>query len=186
MTLEELQLIDQQIAQLDQQLAALLAAHQQAVQRLAQVPGLGVDSAQQIIAEVGARAATFDSAGDLASWVGVCPGEEQSAGVSESHRSPHGNRNMRRILNQCAHAAVKVKGSIFEILFRRLAPRLGYKQAIGAIAHRLCRLIWKILHQGVSYEEHGPAVSENSRRLHTARMVRQLQKLGYRVELLPV
>lgn len=185
MTLEELQWIDQQITQLDQQLAILLSAHQDAVQRLAQVPGLGADSAQQIIAEVGAQAATFPTAGHLASWVGVCPGEEESAGQSRSHRSPHGNRNLRRILNQCAHAAVKTKGSIFEIHFRRLAPRLGYKQAIGAISHRLCRLIWKILKQGVRYEEYGPAVSERSRKTRTARMIRQLQTLGYRVELMP-
>ncbi len=182
MTLVELELVEQQIAQLDQELAELLAAHQQAVERLAQVPGLGVDSAQQIIAEVGAEAATFASAGNLASWVGVCPGEEQSAGTSKSHRSPHGNRNMRRILNQCANAAVKTKGSIFEVHYRRLAPRLGHKQTIGAISHRLCRLIWKILHQGVNYEEYGPAVSERSRRTRTARMIRHLQKLGYRVE----
>jgi transposase len=185
MTLTELGLIEEQIAQLDQELAGLLAAHQAAVARLAQVPGLGADSAQQIVAEVGAQAAVFASAGNLASWVGVCPGEEESAGVSQSHRSPHGNRNMRRILNQCAHAAVKTKGSIFQFHYRRLAPRLGHQQAIGAISHRLCRLIWKILHQGVSYEERGPAVSERSRKARTARMIRQLQKLGYRVESMP-
>jgi hypothetical protein len=69
---------------------------------------------------------------------------------------------MRRLLNQAANAAVKVKGSIFEIVFRRLLPRLGYQQAIWAIAHRLCRLIWKILHQNVRYDERGPAVSQRS------------------------
>jgi hypothetical protein len=63
---------------------------------------------------------------------------------------------MRRILNQAAHAAVKMKASIFQILYRRLVPRLGHLQTIGAIAHRLCRLIWLILHQGVCYEERGP------------------------------
>jgi hypothetical protein len=55
---------------------------------------------------------------------------------------------MRRILNQAANAAVKHKGSIFEIVYRRRVPRLGHNQTIGAIAHRLCRLIWLILHQG--------------------------------------
>jgi hypothetical protein len=66
---------------------------------------------------------------------------------------------MRRVLNQAANAAVKAKGTIFAIVYRRLVPRLGHAQAIGAIAHRLCRLIWKILHEGVRYEERGPAVS---------------------------
>ena len=155
---------------------------QDAVQRLTDVPGLGVDSAQQIIAEVGATAATFPSAGKLSSWVGACPGEHESAGVNYSHRSPKGNRQMRRILNQAAHAAVKVQGSIFEVVFRRLLPRLGYQQAIWAIAHRLCRLLWKILHHGVHYQERGPAVSAKSKRLRTARMVRELRSLGYRVD----
>jgi len=60
---------------------------------------------------------------------------------------------MRRVLNQAANAAVKAKGTILAIVYRRLVPRLGHAQAIGAITHRLCRLIWKILHQGVRYEE---------------------------------
>jgi hypothetical protein len=85
-------------------------------------------------------------------------------------------------LNQAANAAVKVKGSIFEIVFRRLLPRLGFKQAIGAIAHRLTRLIWKILHQGVRYEERGPAVGQKSRAARTTKMIKELRSLGYRVE----
>src|SRR5256884_756916 len=182
MFLEELQLIDQQIGQLDQEMATLLGQHQAAVERLAEVPGLGVDSAQQIIAEVGATAATFPSAKQLSSWVGACPGDEESAGVSKSHRSPKGNRHMRRILNQCANAAAKSKGTIFEIVYRRLVSRLGHNQTIGAIAHRLCRLIWIILHQNVRYEERGPSVSAKSRQRRTHRMIRELRNLGYRVE----
>ena len=105
----------------------------------------------------------------LSSWVGACPGDEESAGVNYSHRSPKGNRHMRRILNQAANAAVKTKGSIFEIVYRRSVPRLGHKQTIGAIAHRLCRLIWMILHQGVRYEERGPAVTKQSKQRRTCK-----------------
>jgi transposase len=183
MVLEQLQFLEQQIGQLDQEMASLLSAHQHAVQRLAEVPGLGVDSAQQIIAEVGATAATFPSEKQLSSWVGACPGDDESAGVNYSHRSPKGNRPMRRILNQAANAAVKTKGSIFEMVYRRLVPRLGHNQTIGAIAHRLCRLIWKMLHQEVCYEERGPAVSKRSIQNRTTKMIRQLRSLGYRVEL---
>ena len=182
MALVDLELIEQQIGQLEQEIASLLRQHQDAVERLAVVPGLGVGSAQQIIAEVGAKAATFASAKNLSSWVGACPGEEESAGVNRSRRSPKGNRQMRRILNQAANAAVKHKGSIFEIVYRRLVPRLGHNKTIGVIAHRLCHLIWIILHNGVRYEERGPAVSEKSRQRHTARMIRTLRILGYRVE----
>jgi transposase len=183
MVLEQLQFLEQQIGQLDQEMASLLSQHQHAVQRLAEVPGLGVDSAQQIIAEVGATAATFPSEKQLSSWVGACPGDDESAGVNYSHQSPKGNRPMRRILNQAANAAVKTKGSIFEMVYGRLVPRLGHNQTIGAIAHRLCRLIWKILHQEVCYEERGPAVSKRSIQNRTTKMIRQLRSLGYRVEL---
>jgi hypothetical protein len=89
---------------------------------------------------------------------------------------------MRRILNQAANAAVKHKGSIFEIVYRRLVLRLGHNRTIGAIAHRICQLIWIILHTGVRYQERGPAVCEKSRRARTSRMIRTLQTLGYRVE----
>jgi transposase len=182
MALKELQLIEQQMEQLDQKMATLLSSYQEQVKRLAEVPGLGVESAHQIIAELGAGAAPFPSAGNLASWVGACPGQEETAGVNYSGRSPKGNRQMRRLLNQAAYAAAKYKGSIFEVLYRRYVPRLGHKQTLAVIAHRLCRLIWKILHQGVRYQERGPEVKAKTKRLRTARMIRELRRLGYRIE----
>jgi transposase len=184
LTLEELRLIEDHLGELDHQMAQLLTAHHDPVQRLAEVPGLGVDSAQQVIAEVGATAATFPSSKHLASWMGACPGSEESAGTNYSHRCPKGNRQMRRVLNQAANAAVKAKGTIFAIVYRRLVPRLGHAQAIGAIAHRLCRLIWKILHEGIRYEERGPAVSEEAKKVRARKMIRELRSLGYHVELL--
>jgi transposase len=102
-------------------------AYQDAVERLAEMPGLGVDSAQQIIAEVGPTAAS-PSGKCLSSWVGVCPGTEETAGVNYGHRSPKGNRHMRRLLNQAANAGARTKGSIFEIVYRRTVPRLGHNQ----------------------------------------------------------
>ena len=113
---------------------------------------------------------------------GVCPGDNERAGVNHSHRSPKGNRHMRRILNQTANAAARTKGSIFEIVYRRHVPRRGHNQAIGVIAHRLCQLIWILLHRKVRYEERGPAVTERSKRKRTARMVRELRFLGYHVD----
>jgi transposase len=130
MAFDDLQLLERQIDQLDQELADLLAPYHDQVQRLAEVPGLGVDSAQQIMAEVG----------------------------------------------------VKSTGSIFQALYRRYVLRHGHKQTIGIIAHRLCRLVWKILHQGVRYEERGPAMNERSKRRRAQRMIRDLRSLGYHVE----
>jgi transposase len=182
MALEELRLIDEQIKRLDQEMALLLQAHQDAVERLAEVPGLGVDSAQQIIAEVGPTAAAFPSAKCLSSWVGVCPGSEETAGVNHNRRSPKGNRHMRRLLNQVANAGARAKGSIFEIVYRRMVPQLGHNQTIGAISHRQCRLIWLILHEGVRYEERGSGLSKRSKQLRTWKMIRELRNLGYQIE----
>ena len=84
----------------------------------------------------GGRAAAFASQKHLSSWVGACPADDESAGVSTSHRSPKGNRQMRRILYQRANAAVRTKGSIFEIVYRRLVLRPGHNQTIGAITNR--------------------------------------------------
>ena len=179
--LERLQLIESQIATLRDSIAGALEEHQSAVRRLAAVPGFGVDSAQQVIAEVGPEAATFPSAGELASWVGVCPGQNESAEVSTSSRSPKGNRTMRRVLDQVAQAAVKTKGSIFESLYRRWLPRLGHQKAIWAIAHRLCRLTWKILHQKIEYIEYGQLRSLKAVQRRTSKLIRELRSLGYQV-----
>ena len=174
-----------QIARLDRMIAEALKPYQEAVTRLAQPPGLGVDSAQQIIAEVGADAGTFPSAGHLTSWVGTCPGQDESAEENHSSRSAKGNKYLRRILNQAAHAAVKTKGSHFQAVFRRLLPRLGYNAAIWAIAHRLCRLVWKILHEGVTYVERGSEPDPKTKRRRAQNMLRTLRQWGYAVNVKP-
>jgi transposase len=184
--LERLTLLDRQIETLDKCAAEALMKHQDAVRRLSEVPGLGADSAQQIIAEVGPEAATFDSPAQMASWVGCCPGREESAEVSASDRSPKGNRPMRRILSQAANAAVKAEGSTYELLYRRLAPRIGHHKAIWAVAHRLCRIAWKILHDRVSYEERGQRTNPQAARQRANRLIRDLRRLGYQVQVTPV
>ena len=153
--------------------------------RLAEVPGLGVDSAQQIIAEVGAQAGTFSSAAELTSWVGTCPGKNESAEQNHTSRSAKGNKYLRRVLNQAAHAAVKKKGSHFQTVFRRLLPRLGYQSAIWAIAHRLCRVVWKVLHEGVRFIEHGRESDPTVQKRRARILARALRKLGYNVAIPP-
>jgi transposase len=179
--LARLALVDEQIATLHQSLATALRPYEQAVIRLTAVPGYGVDAAQQIIAEVGPAAATFATPDQLASWVGVCPGREESAEVSTSNRSPKGNRMMRRVLNQVANAAIKSKNCYFQLLYRRLISRLGHHKAVWAVAHRLCRLTWKILHQGVEYIEDGAVHDARRGKKHIGKIVRQLRSLGYQV-----
>ncbi len=186
LSLARLELIEAQLRELERLIAVALAAHQAAITRLAELPGLGVDSAQQIIAEIGPTAAAFPSAAQLASWVGVCPGRQESAGESTSNRSAKGNRTMRRLLNQLAHAAVRKEGTQLQLVFRRLAARMHYNKAIWAIAHRLCRLIWKVLHEGVRYVEHGMAPAPLLLKRRRERLVTQLRHLGYQVTLTSV
>lgn len=184
--LDRLDLIESQVATLEKMIADAMKAHEEAIARLAELPGLGVDSAQQIIAEIGPKAAAFPTAAQLASWVGVCPGRQESAGESSSDRSAKGNRSMRRLLDQLAHAAVRKEGTHMQIVFRRLLARMGYNKAIWAIAHRLCRLIWKVLHDNVRYIEHGLAPTPIALKRRRQRLVTQLRRMGYQVELTPL
>src|ERR1700730_4509589 len=111
--------------------------------------------------------------------------DRESAGVSSSDRSAKRNRSMRRLLNQLAHAAVRKEDCQLQIVFRRLASPLGYAKAVWAIAHRLCRLIWKILHEGVTYMEYGPTPTPLALKRRRQRLVTQLKRLGYEVQLIP-
>ncbi|HUV97699.1 MAG TPA: IS110 family transposase [Acidobacteriaceae bacterium] len=184
--LQHLELIDTQMEKLSRMIAEAMKPHQEAVMRLAEVPGFGVDSAQQVISEVGVEASTFASAAELTSWVGTCPGKDESAGENHNSRSAKGNKYLRRVLNQAAHAAVRKKGSHFEAVFRRLLPRLGYQSAIWAIAHRLCRLAWKILHEGVHYIEQGSEPDPAARKRRAKDLARALRRLGYDVVISPL
>ena len=183
--LEHIRLQERHIQELNQQLAAAVKEHQEAVERLAEVPGLGLDSAQQIIAEVGPAAAAFPSAAHLCSWVGTCAGREESAEKSKSDRSPQGNRAMRRILNQAAHAAIQAKGTVFEAHYHRVRSRnpKQHNVAVWAVANRLCRLVWKLLHHRVPYQERGHRPNPKLVRKRASRLVRQLRALGYSVQL---
>ena len=105
--LDQLDLNELQAKELQEELAESLKPHSDQVERLAEVPGLGVDSAQQIIAEVGPTAEKFPSAADLSSWVGVCPGQNESAEESTNAHSPKGNQALRRIRARDIDGAVR-------------------------------------------------------------------------------
>jgi hypothetical protein len=185
MALEELRLIDEQIGELDKEMAGLLSEHKMPFSGWQRCPVWEWTQRSRSLPKSALSQQPFPPKNVSprgSGWVGACPGDDESAGVNYSHRSPKGNRHMRRLLNQAANAAARYKGSIFEIVYRRSVPRLGHNQAIGAIAHRQCRLIWLILHRGVRYEERGPSVTKRSKQLRTWKMLRQLRRLGYRIE----
>jgi transposase len=117
--------------------------------------------------------------------VGTCPGKDESAEENQSSCSAKGNKYLRRLLNQAAHAAVKKNGSHFQAMFRRLLPRLGYQSAIWAVAHRLGRVVWKILHEGVRFIEQGRQPDPQTKRKRAQMLARALGKLGYEVRSRP-
>jgi transposase len=185
--LERIRQLDAQIEQIQQQTAASMQSCQEAVARLIQVPGIRTEGALQMVAEIGPTAEAFPSPGQLASWVGVCPGQQESAGQSYSQRSAKGNWQMRRLLSQAAHAASHAKGSFFESLYRRLVVRIGPQKAIWAVAHRLCRLIWTILHQGAHYQEKGhPTSSPQTIQRRQRKITNEFRKLGFQVQFMAI
>ena len=157
--LDHLQLIGQQMEELDKLMAQIMKEQSAAITRLAKIPGIRALCAQQIVAEAGPRAIAFASAAQFSSWIGVCPGRDESAGENHSSKSAKGNMYLRRVLSQAAQAAVRTKNSFFEQKFKRLLPRLGYNKAVWAIARHLSVVIWNILHESVEYIEYGSATS---------------------------
>jgi len=132
--LKRIELIDKQIEELNKLSAAQMQKYQDTVVRLIEVPGIGAEAAQEIIAEIGPEAAAFPSAAQLSSWVGVCPGMNESAGKNHSGSSAKGNRFLRRLLCQSAQAAVRTKGSHLQSVFQRLLIRLVLEAGVSTSA----------------------------------------------------
>ena len=181
--LNRIELIDRQIDELNKLAAAQMRQHQDAVTRLIEIPGIGAEAAQELIAEIGPEAAAFPSAPQLASWIGVCPGSSESAGENHSGRCAKGNRFLRRLLCQAAQAAVRTKGTHLQSIFQRLIVRLGYLKAIWAIAHRLCKVVWNVLHQGARFVEFGEAINPKAVRRSIHHHLKALRRLGYQIPM---
>lgn len=156
-SLEQVKLLREQIQELDKELAAAMQFHVPTLVRLMKVPGIDRVAAEQLLAEVGPTAAAFPSPQQFASWIGVCPGSRESAGVCYSSRSAKGNCYLRRLLCQIAWGAVHTKDTFFHGIFTKLKPKIEPKGAVWAVAHRIAKLIWLLLHDGLDYQERGPA-----------------------------
>ncbi len=183
--LDQVRLLRRQVEEINQALAEAMKEQLPALHRLSQMPGVDLYAAQELLSEIGPRAAAFASPARFASWVGVCPGNHESAGICYSHRSAKGNRYLRRLLCQIAWAAIHTKGTFFAGLFHRLKPRIEGKGAAWAVAHRIAKVIWIVLHNEVDYQEHGVA-PPNERTLvrKFKRMVKEFGRLGLDVRAL--
>jgi transposase len=183
--MDQVRLLRRQVEEINQALAEAMQEHIVALHRLSKIPGVDLYAAQELLAEIGPKAAAFASAEQFASWVGVCPGSQESAGVNYSHRSAKGNRYLRRLLCQIAWAAIHTKETFFAGLFARLKPRVEGKGAAWAVAHRITKIVWLVLHQEVEYQEKGSA-PPNERTLvrKFKRILKEFGRLGLDVRAL--
>jgi transposase len=117
------------------------------------IPGPGSRAAEAIVAEIGTDMTKFPTAGHLASWAGLCPGNDQSAGKRRSGKTTKGSQWLRTVLVQVAWAASHTKETIFGATYRRWVKRLGKKKALLALAHKILVLIHKLLKEEATYEE---------------------------------
>jgi transposase len=181
--LEQVKLLVNQIEEINQVLGTQMQEHNPVLVRLTSIPGVKLYAAQELVAEIGPRAAAFPSAEQFASWVGLCPGSNQSAGVNYSSRSAKGNRYLRRLLCQIAWSSIHNKDTFFAGLFARLKGKLQAKGAAWAVAHRIGKVIWLLLHEQVEYQEKGPApMNPRSLMRKFKRIVSEFQRLGIDVK----
>ncbi len=158
----------------------------EAMELLLTIPGVGRITAELLLAELGTNMAQFPTAAHLASWAKVAPGNHESAGKRYSGKTGRGNPWLRSALVQAVHAAVKVRGSHWHAVYRRLAERRGTKKAVLAVAHRLLITVYYMLLRHEPYRNPGSGPWDAGRKLKAAqRMQRRIEHLGYTVTLMP-
>lgn len=184
--LAHLDYLETLITDLNQSITEKAKPYAHEVSLMCTTPGVDTVTAQHILAEIGADITLFPSADHLASWVGICPGNNESAGKRRSGQTARGNQWLKTLLVQCAHAASRAKGTYLKAYYHRLAARRGKKRAAIAVAHKQLTMIYYELSNDVPYKELGENFFDrlNQRRLQK-NLVRRLEGLGFRVELQP-
>jgi transposase len=179
--LELIEVLDRQIATLDQQIGTLVAPLQRQIAQLDSIPGVDIIAARDILAEIGTDMSRFGDAARLASWAGVGPGNHESAGKRYRGKTCKGNRSLRRVLVPCAWGARKTPTFLGRTL-RRLAVRIGKKKAALAIAHKILVLVYHLLTLGTYYEEaRDDQWTPRQEARERQRALKALERLGYTV-----
>ncbi len=187
--LEQIDLLDEQIAHLSRHIAEQLRPYKEQLALLDTIPGVGPYIAEILAAEMGLTMDQFPSAGHLASWAGMCPGNYESAGKHKKGPMRKGNKALRRALNEAAQAAARTKKKDQTYLrgrYRRLVVRCGKKKAAVAIGHTILRIAYRLLKEHEPYHE-GILVQLDERRQARVqqRAIDQLTALGYDVTITP-
>ena len=184
--LQQIRALDDQIVACDGRVGEELRPFDAEIELLDGIPGVGRRTAEVLIAEWGADLSRFPSAGHLAAWSGMCPGNKASGGKRQPVHTRKGNPWVRRSLTEAAWAAGRVKGSYLGVQFRRFAARKGRKHAVVVVGHSILTVAYYLLTHRVSYRDLGVEYLETRDREATARQaVKRLQALGWDVRLTP-
>ena len=179
--------LDAAVARLDARVEAMIAPFADARERLITIPGVGIKTAQIIIAEIGVDMTRFPTPGHLASWAGLCPGNNESAGKHRSTHTRSGNPWLASALVEAAWSVTRSKDCYLAVRFWRIAKRRGQQRALIAVAHTILVICWHLLTDNTTYTELGAdyhARNDNPDR-RRRQLVNQLERLGYQVELSP-
>lgn len=184
--MSHLEALEGLITDLNLRIAAVMPPFAEAVDRLKTIPGVEQRTAEGLVAEIGTDMGRFPTSGHLASWAGMCPGHNESAGKRRSGRTTKGDRWLRQTLTQAAWAARHTKGTYLSTQYHRLAARRGKKRAVVALGHTLLVIVYHVLKEGATYRELGADYLDRLQpeRL-TRQLVRRLEKLGHKVTLEP-
>lgn len=185
----QLDLIDQRakaIEEITSRIEVMMEPFRHARDLIATIPGISTKVADVIIAETGADMSRFPSAGHLASWAGVCPGSNESAGRVKSTRTRPGNPYLKGALGIAAMSAARSHDTYYAAKYRRIASRRGPVKAVVAIEHAMLIAVWNMLQTGETFNEPGgDFYSKRNPEKAKRRAVDQLRNLGYTVTLEP-
>jgi len=183
--LTKLDFLDEAIAALATEIAEVIRPFAAEVELLRTIPGVDQRTAEGLVAEIGVDMTRFETPGRLASWAGMCPGNHESAGKRKTGTTRKGSKWLRTYLRQSAKAAGQSKGTYLGAQYIRLRGRRGPAKATVAVGHSILVAAYYILSRRQPYRDLGPDyfLRRHSRDHHARRLVRQLQKLGYRVTL---
>jgi transposase len=186
--LEHIDDLNSKIENLNEEIDRLMCPFDEEEQqeRLDAIPGVGRDVAQVILAELGVDMSRFPSAAHAASWAGLAPGKNESAGKNRSGKITPGNRHLKAALVQAAHAASRTRDNYLAAQFRRLAARRGKKRAAVAVAHSILVIAYHMLRNGTEYRELGGDYFDRRNKAQLQRnLVKRLEGLGLQVKLEP-
>lgn len=185
--LAHLDYLDEAIEQLSQEVEDYIAPFFQEIQLLDTIPGVDRKIAEAIVAEIGVDMSHFPSSRHLASWAGVCPGNNESAGKHKSGKTRKGDRWLKRYLIEASFAISHTKNNYLSALYHRLARRRGIKKAIMAVAHAIIVIAYNIIAQKLPYHEFGADYFDRLNESYIKHsFIKRLESLGYEVTLKPL